>query len=134
MLSHGWKKRKCSPWSIGKTGNTQTGKWMFSVFPQHLHCLHQGFLNYSSSNILGVYDTCRLSNPTEDLGKAIPRRDPEVHILMSPLGHPNAHSFENSSSINLVFKYRISEKSFKIWSKVLCLSIKKIVLKKKRKL
>lgn len=99
--------------------------------PQHLHCLHQGFLKYGSSDILGIYDTCKLSQPTEDLEKPIPGRDPEICILMSPLGHSDAHSLENSSSINLVFKHRISEKSIKIWSKVLHLSIKKIVFKKK---
>lgn len=99
--------------------------------PQHLHCLHQGFLKYGSSDILGIYDTCKLSQPTEDLEKPIPGRDPEICILTSPLGHSDAHSLENSSSINLVFKHRISGKSVKIWSKVLHLSIKKIVFKKK---
>lgn len=99
--------------------------------PQHLHCLHQGFLKYGSSDILGIYDTCKLSQPTEDLEKPIPGRDPEICILTSPLGHSDAHSLENSSSINRVFKHRISGKSVKIWSKVLHLSIKKIVFKKK---
>lgn len=57
--------------------------------PQHLHCLHQGFLKYGSSDILGIYDTCKLSQPTEDLEKPIPGRDPEIRgnaLAGSPRG------------------------------------------------
>lgn len=115
----------------GKYSLHQNWKVNVFCFHQHLHCLHQGFSKYrsqtSSSSILGIYNTCRLSDPTQDLWKPILGRGPGICILTSPLGHSDALSFENPSSINLVFKYRTSEKSVKVWSKVLCLSIKKTI-------